>query len=85
MGFEKAITTMTPLRGVAKQKVRPTTKLWALAERAAKITGTQPGRWLKAGEWALEHAIITYDELKPRGEMKNPAAYFTFLVKKYRE
>ncbi len=66
-----------------KQKVPH--HLWELCEQAAEITSTKPGRWLRAGVWALERATIDFIEIKKGGTIKNKAAYFTFLVNKYKK
>lgn len=65
-----------------------TTRLWALCEQVAIITGTNPKRWLRAGEWALERAMIDFGEATTRDingycRVKNKAAYLTWLIRNH--
>ena len=62
---------------VAKQ--RPTTPLYALAEEAARITDTKPGRWLRYGEVALRLALVHTKEK----DCKNKAAFLTWACRHY--
>lgn len=59
------------------------TPLWAKAEEIAKITGDDPGLWLrrvKSHPVAIQRALDNLKELHPR----NPGAYFNFLFKEYK-
>ena len=81
--MDKISTFYTP---PAKKKVSH--RLWELAEQVALITKSKPNRWLKAGEWVLERALIDFKELNVTDvnghcKIKNKAAYMTWIVNKY--
>ena len=54
------------------------TRLWALAEEIAAITGSDPKRWLRYGCTTLERALV---ELKEKPGIRNRAAYATWFIK----
>jgi hypothetical protein len=79
---------MDSIRNLLTNRVsqKKTNKTWLIAEDIAKLTGTQPKRWLrmvKKNERAAQRAIDNLKELISRGGVKNKAAYFIWLVKHF--
>lgn len=72
------------LKDKLTKKARKTNKFWLIAEEIAAATNTKPIRWLrevKSNEFAVQRALIDLKELQAR----NPAALFTWLLKKYKQ
>ena len=73
-----------------KDYIQPkkTNKYWIVASLIAEITTTKPNRWLrtvKNNDWAVQRALTDFKEAKRNHvDIKNRAAFFTFLLKKYR-
>lgn len=62
---------------------RKTNKFYVMAAEAASLTETTPQRWLrevKLHESAFTRALVGLKEAKAN----NPAALFTYLLKKYK-
>lgn len=58
---------------------------WEIAVEIAKLTNTEPKRWLriiKKNVFAVNRAIIDYKELN-NTEIKSKVGFFTYLFNKY--
>lgn len=79
-----AISELLPEMMTREVPAHRTNKFWLIAEKIAAQTGTKPNRWLrevKSHEHACQRALDSLKELSPR----NPAAYFQWLLKKYKK
>jgi hypothetical protein len=60
----------------------PASEKEMLADKCAKITKTRVGRWMRYSENAMRRAIGEYESDGIPESIKNPAAWFTWLVSK---